>query len=342
MPGAKAMRRAGLEPVKPSYKEGLGFINGAQMMTGESALMLYDAERLIKTALIAMAMTLDVLKAVPSAFHPLVHRHRPFKGQIAVAENLRKLFAGSEIMADPSGKVQDGYSMRCTPQIVGPTIDAYHYVREQILTEMNSASDNPLFFPEEKLYLAAGNFHAQSTAMAMDFLAIALAELASLSERHTNRMLNPALSGLPDFLIEGKGLNSGLMVAQYTQAALVSENKVLCHPAVVDSISVSADQEDHVNMGPIAVRKCKEVLKNVSTVIAIQLLCGAQALDFRQPKQPGQGVAAAYEVIRQRVPFMENDRALYPDIEQVGELVRSHELLNAVETALGPLSLVPE
>ncbi len=342
MPGGEAMRRAGLEPVVPTFKEGLGLINGAQMMTGESALILYDAERLVKTALIAMAMTLDVLKAVPKAYHPRVHESRPFAGQIAVARNLRKLFDGSEIMADPSGKVQDGYSMRCTPQVIGPTIDAYHYVRDQILTEINAASDNPLFFPDEKLYLAAGNFHAQSTAMAMDFLAIALSEVASLSERHTNRMLNPVLSGLPDFLIEGRGVNSGLMVAQYTQAALIAENKVLSHPAVVDSISVSADQEDHVNMGPVSVRKCKEVLKNVGTVVAIQLLAGAQALDFRKPKKPGAGVAAAYEVIRERVPFMEDDRALYPDIEQVGELVRGCELLDAVEAAVGPLSLTPD
>jgi len=176
----------------------------------------------------------------------------------------------------------------------------------------------------------------------MDFLAIALAEVASLSERHTNRLLNPALSGLPDFLVEGKGLNSGLMVAQYTQAALVSENKVLCHPAVVDSISVSADQEDHVNMGPVAVRKCREVLKNVAAVISVQLLCGAQALDFRKPKRPGKGVLAAYEVIRRRVPFMEHDRPLYPDIEQVLELVRSQEILDAVENTIGPLELAGE
>jgi len=342
MPGGEALRQAGLEPVVPSFKEGLGLINGAQMMTGESALILYDAERLIKSALIAMAMTLDALKAVTRPFHPRIHESRPFAGQIAVAQNLRKLFDGSEIMADPSGKVQDGYSMRCTPQVVGPTIDAYHYVRKQILTELNAASDNPLFFADEDLYLAAGNFHAQSTAMAMDFLAIAVAELAGLSERHTNRMLNPVLSGLPDFLIEGRGVNSGLMVAQYTQAALIAENKVLCHPAVVDSISVSADQEDHVNMGPVAVRKCKEIVRNVSTVIAIQLLAGAQALDFRKPQKPGRGVLAAYEIIRERVPFMENDRALYPDIEQVGDLVRSRELLDAVEAAVGPLSLVPE
>lgn len=342
MPGFEAMRAAGLVPVRPSYKEGLGLINGAQLMTGQSALILYDAERVIKNGLIAMAMTLDALKAVLKPFHPRIHQERPFPGQIAVAGLLRRLFYGSEIMADPTGKVQDGYSMRCTPQVIGPSIDGYHYARRQIEIELNALSDNPTFFPEEGIHLAAGNFHAQSTAMAMDFLAIALAEVASLSERHTNRMMNPVLSGLPDFLVEGKGLNSGMMVAQYTQAALVSENKVLCHPAVVDSISVSADQEDHVNMGPVSVRKCKEVLKNVATVVAIQLLCGAQALDFRKPQKPGTGVAAAYEVIRSVVPFMETDRPLYPDIEQVLELVQTGAILEAVENTIGPLELTPE
>lgn len=342
IPGGEALKLAGIKPVKPSYKEGLGLINGAQMMTGESALQLWEAERLIKNGIISMAMSLDALKAVQKPFHPTVHNLRPFKGQITVAQNLRRMFASSEIIADCGGKVQDGYSMRCTPQVVGPSIDAFHFVRGQIMTEMNSVSDNPLFIPEENIHLAAGNFHAQSTAMAMDFLAIAMAEVASLAERHTNRLLNPVLSGMPDFLVEGRGLNSGLMVAQYTQAALISENKVLCHPAVVDSISVSADQEDHVNMGPVAVRKCREVLKNVGACIAIQMLAAAQAIDFRKPLKPGKGVQAAYDVIRSKVSFMENDRALYPDIEAICELVRGNDVLNAVESAIGPIRLEPE
>lgn len=267
--GAEAMKRAGVEPTDLTFKEGLGLINGSQMMTGGAALLVYDAERVLKNALIASAMTLDALRAVERAFDPAIHRERPYGGQNAVAANLLRLFAESEIMADKTGKVQDGYSLRCTPQALGPSFDTLEHVRRVVNIEVNSAADNPLFLPEVGQYFAAGNFHGQPVGMAVDFLCIALAEVADLSERHINRMLNPVLSGLPDFLIEGKGLNSGLMVAQYTAAALVSENKVLSHPASVDSISVSADQEDHVSMGPIAVRKCGEILRNVRAVLAI-------------------------------------------------------------------------
>ena len=339
MAGKVAMEKAGLKPVQLSFKEGLGLINGSQMMTGQAALMLHDTASLLKNAFIASAMTLDALRAVQKAFDKRVHDVRPFHGQRAVAENIRKLLAGSEILAEGSGKVQDGYSLRCTPQVLGPSIDAFHHVEQQIVIELNSASDNPLFFPDDNAHLAAGNFHGQSTAMAMDFLCIALAEVADLSERHVNRLLNPALSGLPDFLIEGRGVNSGLMVAQYTAAALVSENKVLSHPGVVDSISVSADQEDHVSMGPVSVRKCKEILKNVQAVIAIEMLCAAQALDFRKPQKPGKGSLTAYEVIREKVSFMENDRVLYPDINTVAELVRSGSIVAKVEAVVGELHL---
>ena len=219
------MKQAGVEPTDLTYKEGLGLINGSQMMTAGTALLAYDAERILKNAMIASAMTLDALRAVESAFHPSVHRVRPFPGQNAVAGNLLKLFAGSEIMANKSGKVQDGYSMRCTPQIMGPTLDLLEYVRRIVQIEMNAAADNPLFFGEDNEYFAAGNFHGQGIGLVADYLCIGMSEVANLSERHTNRLLNPTLSGLPDFLVEGKGLNSGLMVAQYTAAALVSETR---------------------------------------------------------------------------------------------------------------------
>jgi histidine ammonia-lyase len=339
LPGAVAMERAGLKPVELSFKEGLGLINGSQMMTGQSGLLLIDTLVLLKNAMIASAMTLDALRAVQKPFDARVHAIRPYYGQGLVAENLRKLFANSEILAKGSSKVQDGYSLRCTPQAMGPSIDAYHYVKGQVEIELNSAADNPLFFPEDNEHIAAGNFHGQPVAMAMDFLGIALAELADLSERHTNRLLNPTLSGLPDFLIEGMGVNSGLMVAQYTAAALVSENKVLAHPAVVDSISVSADQEDHVSMGPIAVRKCKEILQNVQAVIAIEMLCAAQAMDFHKPSNPGTGTKAAYDVIREKVPFMKQDRALHPDINMVAGLVRDGSIVKAVEAAVGEVKV---
>jgi histidine ammonia-lyase len=337
--GSEAMRKAGIDPVQLTYKEGLGLINGSQMVTSGSALLLQDSRRLLKNAMIASAMSIDALKGVPSAYDARIHAARPFKGQNAVAYNLRQIMADSEVIAEKSGKVQDGYSMRCTPQVLGPSLDCWHYVREQIEIEMNSTADNPLFFPEDDDYLAGGNFHGQCLGMAIDFLCIAMAEVADLSERHTNRLLNPVLSGLPDFLVDGQGINSGLMVAQYTAAALVSENKVLSHPATVDSISVSADQEDHVAMSPVAVRKCGEILRNVAAVLAIEMYSAAQAFDFRKPLKPGRGSKIAYDVIRQHVSFLEKDRVLYPDINIIAELVRDSSILNAVEAELGELPL---
>jgi histidine ammonia-lyase len=337
--GCDAMAKAGIEPVKPTYKEGLGLINGSQMVTSGSGLLLQDARRLLKNAFIASAMTIDALMGVPTAYDARIHTVRPFKGQNVVARNLRELMADSEIIAAKSGKVQDGYSMRCTPQVLGPSVDCWYYVREQIETEMNSTADNPLFFPDDNAYLAGGNFHGQCLGMAIDFLCIAMAEVADLSERHTNRLLNPVLSGLPDFLVDGQGLNSGLMVAQYTAAALVSENKVLSHPSTVDSISVSADQEDHVAMSPIAVRKCKEILKNVGAVLAIEMYSAAQAFDFRKPLKPGRGTRVAYDIIRQHVKFLDKDRVLYPDVNKIAELVRNSSILDAVEAEIGELPM---
>lgn len=350
LPAAEALRRAGLVPFKPTAKEGLGMINGTQMMSGEASLLLCDTIRLYKTALAAYAMALDALKAVTGPFDALVHSVRPYPGAIATATALRQIFEGSGIMGAPSGKVQDGYSMRCTPQVFGASIDTLHFVRRWVETEINSAIDNPLFFTEQQRYIGAGNFHGQPLSMGMDFMAIATAEVADLAERHTNRLLNPVLSGLPDFLIEGRGLNSGLMVAQYTQAALCSENRVLSHPAVVDNVSVSADQEDHVNMGPVAVRKYKEILKNTTTVLAIEIYAACQAFDFRRRGQtreqtglpselPGRGCAAAYELVRQHVPFMEDDRPMVWDIEAITGLIRSGAILNAVEAAVGAIEL---
>lgn len=339
IPGSEAMKMAGIEPVTLSYKEGLGIINGSQLLTGMSALILFDAIRFIKNAQIASAMSIDALRSVESAFDHRLHEARPFRGQGIVASNLRNLFKDSGIMADKSGKVQDGYSLRCTPQVLGPSLDALQYVRGQIEIEMNSSADNPLFFPDDRIYLAGGNFHGQPIGMAMDFLGIALAEVADLSERHTNRLLNPVLSGLPDFLVEGRGVNSGLMVAQYTAAALVSENKILAHPGVVDSISVSADQEDHVPMAPVSVRKCREILKNGEDVIAIEMYAAAQAMDFRKPLKPGRGTSVAYHVIREHVTFLEQDRPLYLDIHKISGLVRNCEVLDRVESEIGTIDI---
>jgi histidine ammonia-lyase len=339
LPGAEAMKRAGIPPVDLTYKEGLGLINGAQVMTAGAALLACDAERLLKTACIATALTLDALRSVERAFHPLVHRARPFRGQNAVAANLRRLFADSAIMQNQTHKVQDGYSMRCAPQVLGPCLDTLEYVRDVINIEANSATDNPLFFGDQQEYLASGNFHGQGIGLAVDYLGIAMSEAANLAERHVNRLLNPNLSGLPDFLVKDKGINSGLMIAQYTAAALVSENKVLAHPASVDSISVSADQEDHVSMGPIAVRKCTEILKNVQTVLAIELMVAAQALEFHEGRQPGRGTGAAYRLIRTKVPPLEHDRELHTDIDAIAKLIESNEIVAVVEAEIGPLQV---
>jgi histidine ammonia-lyase len=337
LPGAEALKRAGIKPLKLTYKEGLGLINGSQMVTGLGALLVYDAERIFKTAQIASAMTIDVLQSVPKAFDPRLHAVRHYKGQNAVARNLRALFKDSVIIANRSAKVQDGYSLRCTPQVLGPVWDGLKYVREQIETEMNSGADNPVFITKDEVCLTGGNFHGQPVGVALDMLGIIMAIVANLSERHTNRLLNPVLSGLPDFLVEGKGLNSGLMVAQYTAAALVSENKTFAHPASVDSISVSADQEDFVSMAPGAAFTAREIIRNVGAVISIEMMCAAQAMDFRKPDKPGKGTIVAYKEIRKLVKHLEDDRVLYPDINNIADKVRDYTILNAVEKAVGPL-----
>jgi len=339
MSGGEAMKAAGIPIHRLSYKEGLGLINGTDAFTGVGCLALYDAVKLTKTALIAVGMTLDTVGSNMSGLDARAHQIRRHRGQIVAAENLRRLIAGSQTITANKGKVQDAYSLRCAPQILGPTLDALQYVSDVHLREANGVCDNPLFFTKEKDYVAAGNFHGQAVAMAQDFLAIAISEIASISERHTNRMLNPTLSGLPDFLVEGKGLNSGLMVSQYSAAALVSENKLLSHPGVVDSISVSADQEDHVCMGGLTAQKLTQVIRNTEIVVAIQLMCAAQALDFRRPLKGGKGTEAAYKIIRNNVSRLIDDRPLYPDIDILTEVVRSNSVVGAVEKEIGKLEL---
>jgi len=339
MSGAEAMKAAGIAALTLSYKEGLGLINGTQAFTGVGALAMFDAMKLAKNAIIAAAMTFDCIGSRLACLDPRVHKIKNHRGPIVVAENVRRIIDGSQTIPDNKGKVQDAYSLRCIPQILGPSLDAIQYALREHLDEINGVSDNPLFFTEEDEYLATGNFHGQAVAMAQDFLCIAVSEFASLAERHTNRLLNPVLSGLPDFLVEGKGLNSGLMVAQYSSAALVSENKVLSHPAVVDNISVSADQEDHVCMGSVTAKKLTEIIRNTEIVVAIQLMAAAQALDFKRPLKGGKGTEAAYSVIRSKLEKLVNDRPLYPDIEIVTNLVRDGSIIEAVEKAVGEMKL---
>lgn len=339
MPGAKALKMAGIKPVKLGFKEGLGLINGTQMFVGCGALRLHEAERLIKNAMIASAMSADALRTPHRAYDRRVHEVRAYNGQNVVAANMRKLLKASKL-AGMAGKVQDAYSLRCIPQVYGPSIDAYFYSREQIEIEMNSAVDNPLFFPKEKKQIPCGNFHGQPSTFALDFMAIAVSELGGLSERHINRLMNPNLNlGLPAFLVKGEGLNSGLMVAQYTAASLCSENKMLSHPAVVDNFSMAADQEDHVCMGPISARKLKEIIWNVTNILAIEMMSAAQAFDFLDA-EPGAGTKAAWKEIRKVVKPLKKDRVLWPDIQAIAEKIANCDILYAVEDRVGPLGLI--
>ncbi len=339
MGGAEALRSAGLSPIRLESAEGLALINGTQAMTGIGGLAVHDADRLCKITDVAAAMSLEVLMGSQTEFNPRIQRVRPHPGQAAAADNMLRMTADSEIISSHKdcSRVQDAYTLRCSPQVHGASHDTIQYARGVVETEMNSSTNNPLFFHEEEDFLLGGNFHGQPVAMVMDFLGIAVAELANISERRVERLVNPMLSGLPAFLVGEGGLNSGLMIAQYTAAALVSENKVLAHPASVDSIPTSANKEDHVSMGTIAARKARDIVANAEDVLAIELLCAAQGLDLFTNLKPGEGTIEAYRAIREVVPHLETDRFLAPDIAAVKELFRSGKLTAAVEAVVGAL-----
>jgi histidine ammonia-lyase len=341
-----ALKRSKLFPVRLTAKEGLALINGTQMMTAYAALAAHRARQLAKTADIAAAISVEALRGTDTAYDERIHRLRPFAGQRAVAANLRLLMKKSALRESHRSndlRVQDAYSIRCIPQVHGASRDAIDYVHGIVSIEINSANDNPLIFPEDNIHLEGGNFHGQPIALAMDFLAIALAELASISERRIERLVNGSLSGLPRFLTASGGLNSGLMIAQYTAASLVSENKVLAHPASVDSIPTSANQEDHNSMGSIGAQKACRVLKNAQTVIAIELLCACQGLDFarkpdgRRALNAGAGTEAAYRCVRKLIKHLDGDRILYDDIQSALKLVAEGNVVDAVERKIGAL-----
>lgn len=337
-PSAAALAEAGLSPLSLEAKEGLCLINGTQAMGALGCLALLRAEALCKIADVAGAASLEGARGTAVAFDPRIQDVRPHPGQVASAENLRHLLAGSEIGRDHADcdKVQDAYSFRCMPQVHGATRDALAYVRGVLSVEINSATDNPLVFAADGEMLSGGNFHGQALALALDFLAIATSELANISDRRVEQLIDPALSGLPAFLSPNAGLNSGFMIAQVTAASLVNENKVLVHPASADSIPTSANREDHVSMGMTSARKALEVVANTEICVGIELLCGMQAIDL-VGLAPGHGVAAAHRAVRAAVPFMEQDRFLNPDVEAVARMIRDGTLLGAVEAELGPL-----
>jgi histidine ammonia-lyase len=294
---------------------------------------------MVKDAIIAASMSLEALRGTRAALNEKIHAARAHEGQTDVAASMRSILVDSEINQSHAncGKVQDAYSLRCAPQVIGASLDAIRYVQSVVETEINSATDNPLVFTDDGTVISGGNFHGQPIALVMDFLAIALSELANISERRINRLVNPHLSGLPAFLTTEGGLESGMMIAQYTAAALVSENKVLAHPASVDSIPTSADQEDHVSMGTIAARKAYNILENVKNVIAIEYMCAAQGIDLLSPLKPSTPLDKAHSKIRKVVPKLEDDRPLSPDIAQIHALIDSGAIVSVIESVTGPL-----
>jgi len=331
MSGSEAMKLAGIPVVELVEKEGLALINGTQAMTGIGALAVYDSIELVKVGDIASALTIEALRGIKDAFDPRTHSIRPHKGQAATADNILNLTEGSTLVTRQGElRVQDAYSLRCVPQIHGASKDALRTVEEKVITEMNSVTDNPIVL-EDGDVISGGNFHGQPMALGFDYLGIAMAELANVSERRLERLINNQLNDLPAFLVKKGGLNSGFMITQYAAASLVSENKVLAHPASVDSIPSSANQEDHVSMGTIAARKSREIIENAKRVLATEIMAACQAIDFREGFELGKGTSAAYKTIREVVDFVEEDRIMYDDLEKITELITSSKLVRNVE-----------
>jgi len=333
----EGFQKSGINPVKLTAKEGLALINGTQLMTAIGCLALWDAELLLKNVQIAGAMSLEALKGTDQAFRDEIHKVRPHKGQMACAKNLWKLTRESKIIASHKdcSKVQDAYTLRCMPQVFGASKDAFSFVRSVLETEINSATDNPLIFPDIGESLSGGNFHGQPLALALDFLGLAIAELGNFSERRIARLVDSNLSGLPPFLTEHNGLHSGFMLTQYVAASLVSENKILCHPASCDSIPSSANKEDHVSMGAIAALKSLKILENVQYTIAIEFMVASQGLEFHRPLESSSGINEAHSIIRGKVQKLEKDRPMYEDIEKVFCIVKNGAIVQSVEQVMG-------
>jgi histidine ammonia-lyase len=338
-PGGEALEKVGLSPVILKAKEGLALVNGTQMMTAIGALNVLQAENLCKVADISGAMSIEGFMGSHRPFMEMVQHVRPHPGQISCAENFRRLLNRSEIAESHAGckKVQDPYSFRCIAQVHGAVRDTVAFVRQVIEREMNAATDNPLIFPETHETVSQGNFHGEPVALAMDYLGIALAELGNIAERRIDKLNDPHFSELPAFLTQGReGLNSGTMIVHYTAASLVSENKVLAHPASVDSIPSSNNKEDHVSMGSIAARKALQIIEHVQTILAAELYCATQALRFRSMK-PGEGVEAAFRFMSERIQPIIEDRVFAPEVDEVSGWIADTSLLQAVESKIGGL-----
>ncbi|RDX01998.1 histidine ammonia-lyase [Listeria kieliensis] len=333
--GKEAMQKAGIDTIHLAAKEGLALINGTTVLTAIGALATYDAVELVKLSDIAGALSLEVHNGIVDVFDEALHRIRPQYGQLATAQNMRNLVAGSTKVVHASAeRVQDPYTLRCIPQIHGANKDSVSYVKAKVEIEINSATDNPIVTESGKV-ISGGNFHGEPLAQPFDFLGIAASEIGNVSERRVERLVNHSLSGLPSFLVKHPGLNSGFMITQYAAAALVSENKVLAHPASVDSIPSCENQEDFVSMGTIAARKARDIVNNSRRVVATEIMAACQALDFdeKQAGKLGKGTQAAYDVFRKSSDFIENDRdiEIYDELEKATEVLTSGRLVEAVE-----------
>ena len=326
--GKKGMQSAKIKTLTLSAKEGIALINGTQMMTALGVLSLLKAEKLVELADQAGALSAEAALCTPVAFDENINRVRKHPGQAITARNLRTLLKNSQIrdFHKACPKVQDPYSFRCMPQVHGAVRDTLKFVRTVLQIEINSATDNPLIFPQQRKVISAGNFHGEPIALALDFSGIALSEIASISERRIAALMDPSISDLPAFLIKESGLHSGFMIVQITAAALVSENKILAHPASVDSIPTSINQEDHVSMGTISARKLREIVNNTEDVLAIEFLSACQGIDFRAPLKPGIGTERIYKKVRSIIPFLKEDRILVGDLVKMKELMRTNLL----------------
>ncbi len=336
--GKEALDRCDIHPLELEAKEGLALINGTQVMAAQGCLALDRGMELARTADAVASLTIEALRGIRDAFDEKISMARPYPGPGIVGRNLRRLLYGSTLTTSPGQlRVQDAYSVRCIPQVHGASRDAMAFVGDMLQVEINSATDNPLIFAEAEDIISGGNFHGQPLALPLDFLALALAELGSISERRTDRLLNPAQSGLPAFLAYQGGLNSGMMILQYTAAALVSENKLLASPASVDSIPTSGGQEDHVSMGSVAAAKLERIVDNITRILAIELLCAAQAIDMVVGGRPGGGSHAVFQRLRKEVEPTFTDRSMSDDIHQVAQLILRGEISRAAASAIGPL-----
>lgn len=334
-----AIHDIGMEPAKLGPKDGLALINGTSVMLALGTLAFVEAKKVVKQADIIACLTLDAVRGTAAAFDERISILKPQPGQLDVSRNLLKLIKGSEIVVShkDDGKVQDPYSLRCIPQVHGACRQTLRHAEEVLNIELNSVTDNPLVFADTQDVISGGNFHGEALALMMDYLAMGLSEICNIAERRVEKMMNPHFSDLPAFLIKDSGLNSGLMIAHVTMAALASENKYLCHPASVDSIPTSTDKEDHVSMGVTAGRKLHEVLQNVQHGLAIELLCNTQGLEFLRPMKTSEALEKVHTLVRKHVTPIVQDRTFHKDIENLTKLVQSDEIIAEVESVVGAL-----